>query len=118
MATIGTNSKDQVSFIDKFIIPTEAKSEFYERMRINRQFIKTLPGFLGDTVYENRDHDGNLNCITIALWESMDAVNNAKELVQAEYRKQNFDPSKMMARLNIKMDRGIYGDVTDEHITE
>ncbi len=118
MATSGKRKNDQVSFIDKFIIPGVAKREFYERMRINRQFIKTLPGFLGDVVYENSDHEGNLHCITVALWENLDAINKAKECVQAEYRKQDFDPVKMMNRLNIKMDRGIYREVTDEHITD
>jgi heme-degrading monooxygenase HmoA len=100
--------QNKVSFIDKFFIPKEAKSAFYERMRINRKFIKTLPGFIEDHAYEYTDANGNLICITIAHWESREVLNQAKERVQAEYKKQGFDPGKMFARLNIVVDRGVY----------
>lgn len=100
--------KDKVSFIDKFFIPAAAKSEFYERMSINRNFIKTLPGFLGDEVYQHTDDNGNLVCITVAQWENKEALNKAKEAVQAEYKKQGFDTAEMFKRLNITADRAIY----------
>jgi heme-degrading monooxygenase HmoA len=105
------NNKDQVRFIDKFFVPAPAKREFYERMQINRQFIKSLPGFIKDEVYVNTDDQNNLNCITIALWDSLDAVTKAKERVQAEYKRQGFDIAEMMKRLNIKMERRIYKDL-------
>ena len=57
-----------VHFIDKFFVPEKAKQEFTERMNINRNFIKTLPGFIEDTVYEQRDEQGNLHMLTIAVW--------------------------------------------------
>lgn len=101
-------SAHTVSFIDKFIIPDAAKAEFYERMQINRSFIRTLPGFIEDAAYTNTDDNGNLICITVALWENREAVNKAKEAVQAEYRKQGFDPAAMYERLHITMDRGVY----------
>lgn len=103
--------KDQVQFIDKFFIPAAAKKEFYERMRINRDFIKKLPGFIEDAAYEYTDNDGNLVCITVALWENREALNKAKEAVQAEYKKQGFDAADMFRRLNITADRGVYTEV-------
>ena len=42
------------------------------------------------------------------VWESADAVKKAKEAVQAEYKRQGFNPSEMVERLNITMERGIY----------
>ncbi len=39
-------------FIDKFLVPENAKQEFIERMNINRSFIKTLNGFNEDAAYE------------------------------------------------------------------
>lgn len=95
-------------FIDRFIVPQQAKAEFMERMMINRSFIKQLPGFVGDDAYESRDDDGNFLCITIAVWAGEDALKNAKELVQAEYQKQGFNLPAMLARLNIRMERGQY----------
>lgn len=100
--------QEQVCFIDKFFVPAAAKAAFYERMRINRGFIKKLPGFIEDTVYEYIDEKGNLNCLTVATWESNKAVEEAKAAVQAEYKKQGFDPAEMVTRLGITLDRAIY----------
>lgn len=104
-------SKDRVSFIDKFMIPATAKKEFYERMNINRDFIKNLPGFIEDAAYEYTDDQGNLICVTVALWENREALAKAKEAVQAEYKRQGFDAAEMLKRLNITADRGIYTPV-------
>lgn len=104
-------SKDQVSFIDKFFVPATAKQEFYERMQINRGFIRTLPGFIDDAAYEYEDENGNLVCVTVALWQSRGALDKAKEAVQAEYRKQGFDAAEMFKRLHITADRGIYTEL-------
>ena len=101
-------AKDQVRFIDKFFVPSSAKNEFYERTSINRKFIKNLPGFIEDAAYEYTDKDGNLICITVAVWENMQALNNAKEAVQVEYKKQGFNPAEFLKRSNIVADRGIY----------
>ncbi|SRR5258708_18774351 len=106
-------SADGPRFIDKFFIPAPAIQEFHERMKINRNFLKTLPGFKKDVAYEYPDESGNLICITVAEWESMEALNKAKEAVQAEYKKEGFNPGEMFKRLNISMDRGIYKEVKD-----
>jgi heme-degrading monooxygenase HmoA len=95
-------------FIDQFIIPLNARDEFIERMTINRNFIKTLPGFIEDAAYERVDEQQNTICITIAAWESEMAIKNAKAAVQALYEKQGFDMPAMLDRLGIKMERGLY----------
>jgi heme-degrading monooxygenase HmoA len=112
MATIQKNG-EMICFIDKFFVPAAAKAEFYERMRINRSLIKTLPGFLKDEAYESTDNDGNLNCVTIAQWAGKEALNKAKETVQAAYRRENFDMPAMLKRLNIIIDRNQYILVKD-----
>jgi len=101
----------QQIFIDKFIIPKNAKQEFTERMNFNRDFIKNLPGFLGDTAYEREDENGNTICITIANWENADALSQAKTAVQAEYQRINFNPAELLTRLHITMERDIYQPV-------
>lgn len=113
LLSVKKHTKDQVRFIDKFFVPHAAKAEFYERMRINRSFIKNLPGFIEDAAYEYTDADGNLICITVALWENNEALNKAREAVQAEYKKQGFDAAEMFKRLNITADRGIYTEVVE-----
>ncbi len=95
-------------FIDRFTVPLSAKQEFIERMAVNRNFIKKLPGFIEDNVYERTDEQGDLIVVTVAAWENEDAIKNAKEAVQAEYKREGFDMQGMLKRLNITIDRGIY----------
>ena len=107
-----TITKSQTSeriFIDRFVVPQKSKSEFIERMNINRNFIKNLPGFIEDAIYERNDEQGNLICVTIAVWTSEEAIKKAREAVQAEYKKEGFNLQAMLERLNITMaDRGVY----------
>jgi len=105
-----TSSKieTQQFFIDKFIVPQNAKREFIERMNVNRNFIKNLPGFIEDNVYERTDEHGNLIIVTVAMWENEDAIKNAKGAVQALYQKEGFDMQGFLKRLNIVIDRGQY----------
>jgi len=103
----------QVNFIDKFLVPAPAIKEFKERVKINRDFIKNLPGFIEDAAYEYTDNDGNLILVTVAMWQNQEALNKAKEAVQAEYKKTGFDGPAMFKRLNITMDRGIYTQTHD-----
>ncbi|WP_158617947.1 ester cyclase [Chitinophaga lutea] len=103
----------QVSFIDKFLVPPAAIQEFRERTRINRAFIKTLPGFIDDAAYEYNDEKGNLVCVTVAQWESREALAKAKAAVQVLYQQQGFDPAAMFKRLNIMADRGVYTETAE-----
>lgn len=110
------NKKDHqnsVRFIDKFFVPAAARKEFSERMSINRDLIKTMPGFIDDAAYIYTDDKDNLICITIAQWESREAMDKAKEAVQASYKQEGFDLAEMFTRLNISVDRGIYSMVED-----
>jgi len=100
--------KDQVQFIDKFLVPAKAREQFMERVKINRAFIKTLPGFIEDAAYERMDETGNIIFITIAVWENEEAVKKAKEVVQSEYKRQGFNMPKFLEQLHITMDRGLY----------
>ncbi|HEY9262225.1 ester cyclase [Chitinophaga sp.] len=103
--------KDRVQFIDKFLVPANAIAEFKERTTFNRQYIKTLPGFISDAEYTYTDEQGNLICVTVANWEDKAALAKAKEAVQAMYKEQGFNPAEMLKRLGITADRGIYTEV-------
>jgi hypothetical protein len=94
--------------IDKFVLPLSSKNEFIDRMNINRSFIKKLEGFIEDNAYMRIDEKGNLVCITIAVWQSDEALKTAKEIVQGEYKKQGFDLAAMLQRLNITIERASY----------
>ena len=101
-------NRDEIYFVDKFSVPKVSVGEFLERMNYNRVFIKTLPGFISDQVFEQKDNEGNLVIITIAVWENQDKLNQAKTTVQTEYKRIAFNPVEFYQRLNIKMERGQY----------
>lgn len=98
-------------FIDKFIIPGNVFKEFSERMNYNRNFISTIEGFLQDKVYKRIDEQGNIIIITVAEWKDEISLKKAKEIVKDEYERINFNPAEMMTRLNVKMDRGTFGEI-------
>lgn len=98
----------QQILIDKFTIPPEARDEFISRMEFNRSFIKNLPGFIEDAVYMRTDENGNIVYVTIAVWKNESVLKLAKEAVQAEYRKHEFDLEKMFKRLRIIKERASY----------
>lgn len=105
------SSVDNVQFIDKFIVPEAAKSAFSERSIIARDFLRSLNGFLGDAGYERMDENGNLIFVSVAVWRDHESLDNAREAMQAEYRRQGFDPASFMQKLGITIDRGIYKKV-------
>ncbi|MBO9583232.1 MAG: hypothetical protein J7574_03635 [Flavobacterium sp.] len=97
-------------FIDKFTVPQKSKQEFLKRVSINRNIIKQLNGFIKDDAYERTDEKGNLIYMTIAVWQNQTVLKKAKEIVQAEYKKEGFDIAEMFARLNITMERNTYNE--------
>jgi heme-degrading monooxygenase HmoA len=101
----------QINFIDKFFVPKAAINEFQERVKINRDFIKTLPGFIEDAAYGYTDNEGNLIFVTVALWQNQEALNKAREAIQEFYKKDGFNPVEMFQKLHITVDRGIYTQV-------
>jgi len=106
---VTTSSDSKRIFIDKFIVPQQSRGEFIERLNVNRNFIKKLNGFIDDSVYERRDEQGDLVCVTIAIWASEESMQNAKLAVQSEYKKEGFNLQAMLQRLKITMvERGVY----------
>lgn len=95
-------------FIDEFNVPKEAYEEFVRRMNYNRNFIRKLKGFIEDRGFFKTDEKENVTVITMAIWESEEVLNSAKEAVQAEYKRIGFNPAEMMERLHIIMKRDIY----------
>lgn len=100
--------------IDRFTVPATTKDEFLRRMKSNRDFIRKLPGFVKDEVYERTGEDGESNFITVAIWKNSEALENAKIAVSAEYKKQSFEMPAFLERLKIKIDRAIYQEFTEQ----
>ena len=97
----------KVVLIDRFVVPGTSKAQFLERMKINRDFIKTLPGFVEDSAYEQAGENGS-NYVTIAVWQDEESIQKAKQAVTAEYQKGDFNMPEFIKKLNITLERGVY----------
>lgn len=98
-------------FIDQFTVPRAAKARFLERMQINRELLRNLAGFLDDAAYERTDDKGNSIILTLACWESKEALANAQQQVRDSYEKEKFDVIEMLQQLDIQMERGLFTEI-------
>ncbi len=85
--TIDLQAHPNLQFrIDGFSVPGASRSEFEAAMRRNLTFLETLPGFLGHVVFEKTTGPSTLDIVTIALWDSQEAIAAAGEKVRAYSR--------------------------------
>lgn len=104
----------QQTLIDRFIVPQPAIDAFMQRVNYNRNFIKTLSGFVHDAAYQHKGEKGNLIFVTIAVWENETVINNAKAAVQAEYKRIGFNMPQFLEQTGITIERGIYEEVVEK----
>src|ERR1700745_2268266 len=78
--TIDLQAHPHLQFrIDAFTIPAASRAEFEAAMRRNLAFLETLPGFLNHMVFEKTSGPTTFNLVTIAVWESAEAIAAAGE---------------------------------------
>ncbi len=107
--TIDLQTHPNLQFrIDGFSVPAASRPEFETAMRRNLTFIQTLPGFLGHLVFEKSAGPSTLDIVTIAVWESQEAVAAAGEKVRAYYESIGFDMPAMLARWGVTAALGFY----------
>src|SRR5262245_27263444 len=99
--------------IDSFSVPAAARTEFEAAMRRNLGFIRTLPGFLSHTVFEKASGPSTYNIVTIAIWESPEAIAKAADAVRAYYEEIGFNPAEVLSRLGVAAEIGQY-QILDE----
>ena len=107
--TIDLQANPHLQFrIDAFSVPAASRDEFQAAMRRNLAFIETLPGFVNHMVFEKTNGPTDFNLVTIAVWESPEAVAAAAERVRAYYKSIGFDVSATLTRLAIIGSLGHY----------
>jgi heme-degrading monooxygenase HmoA len=94
--------------IDKVTCPANAKMEFIKRGNISRDLIRKQPGLIKEEAYESTDKDGDLTVITTVIWENEEALQNARQAITAEYKREGFNMLEFCQRSGIKIERGEY----------
>jgi heme-degrading monooxygenase HmoA len=94
--------------IDAFTVPAASRAEFEAAMHRNLAFLEKLPGFNGHTVFEKTSGPTTFDIVTIAVWESQEAIASAGEKVRAYYQSIGFDMPAMIARWGVRASLGYY----------
>ena len=98
----------QKVLIDIFVVPAESRQPFLERSRKVQSFLKTLPGFVEGFLYERKEGESRYNYLTIATWENEERFENAKAIVAAEFKKQDYHREAAAKKLKIESQRAVY----------
>jgi heme oxygenase (mycobilin-producing) len=94
--------------IDSFSVPGTIRTEFEAAMRRNLEFIQTLPGFVGHLVFEKTSGPSNFNIVTIAGWESPEALEAAIVAVREYYGRIGFNPASATEKWGVAAEIGQY----------
>ena len=92
--------------VDCFSVPDPARAAFDSAMRRNLAFLETLPGFRGHAVLERAGGPGRFNVVTVAAWDSPEAIEEAGGAVRAYYAQIGFDPPGFLAEWGIAAEIG------------
>ena len=106
-----SNKSQRVYRVDKFIVPTPAREEFFEKALHTQKFLRSLPGFLQDFVLEQSSENGEFKVVTIVEWDSMESVEKAKPVVMAMHKEIDLNAQEMFTRLGIKVEQGYYSHI-------
>ena len=107
LLTIDLDNNPNLHFrIDNFSVPDEAREEFEATMRRNLAFLQGLPGFRGHVAFEKTGGPTTFNLVTIAVWESKEALDKAGEQVRAYYKTIGFDMPAMLTRWGVRAELG------------
>jgi heme-degrading monooxygenase HmoA len=69
--------------------------------------LRTLAGFVEGFLFEKKDGESRYNFLTTAVWESDEALINARKAVSAEFHQRGFDPEETRKKLGIDAVRSI-----------
>jgi hypothetical protein len=94
--------------IDAFTVPAASRAEFEAAMHRNFAFLDTLPGFKSHMVFEKTSGPTTFDIVTVAVWESPEAIEAAGEKVRGYYKSIGFDMQGTLARLGITASLGYY----------
>ena len=90
--------------LDSFCVPADARAEFEAGVERSVAILETLPGFRAHLTLAKTSGTSAFNFVTIAVWESREAMANAIRQVRAQYERLGYDPRESAARLGITAD--------------
>jgi heme-degrading monooxygenase HmoA len=103
-----TQASDETFRVDRFTVPESARDEFLAQIAETHHILRTLPGFVRDAILEKPGGPGELVILTIAEWDSTEAIANARRVIQDRRAETGFEPQEFMAKLGITPELASY----------
>ena len=94
--------------VDRFHVPNAAREEFLQRVSATHKILAHQRGFVRDLLLEQPAGPDGFNLVTMAEWESQEAVERAREAIAELHRQLGFDPRDLIRRLGIRAEMGGY----------
>lgn len=104
-------SKQHVFRVDRFNVPSSARKEFLRRVSDTHKLLAQQKGFVRDFVLEQAAGPDGFNLVTMAEWDSQEAIEAAKAAVAEVHRQIGFDPREVFGLLGIRAELGNYRQV-------
>ncbi len=108
-----TNKTKSIEHLNQLIVPAASKAAFLERMKINGDLLRTLPGFVDNAVYCRELGSGETEFVTIVHWQNEAALQAAKTALQLANEKEGFDLATFRQQLGIRPAPGIFEKLKD-----
>ncbi|HXH06570.1 MAG TPA: antibiotic biosynthesis monooxygenase family protein [Vicinamibacterales bacterium] len=100
------SEKTSIYRVEKFVVPQAARDEFLKRIHDTHHVLRRQPGFIQDALLEQIAGPGRFNIVTIAEWESEEAIEASRGVVARAHEEAGFNPRETIARLGIEADIG------------
>lgn len=94
--------------IATFSLPDAAKEEFERQSARTMDVIRTLPGYVSDSVYEKIAGAGTVNVITIVAWNDPASIDAAAPVLRAHHEASGFDAAEFRIRNGIAVEEAVF----------
>lgn len=94
--------------IDVYTMPEESAPGFIEGAHAIEKLLSALPGFVEGHLHTRVAGDGPFRFVSTAVWDSLEAIENARQVVAADNARRGIDPQAQLAALGIERRRAIY----------
>ncbi|MGE3285584.1 MAG: hypothetical protein AB7J32_05705 [Pseudonocardia sp.] len=90
--------------VDTFVVPDDAREEFWGNVRRTHAVLREQAGFVDDVLLETPSAQGRFHAVTIVGWESAEHLPAARAAVATMHRARGFDAAAFFARAGIRAD--------------